>query len=540
MPDDAHALRRCLGDVIALSMMPSVWHNYSEQKVLESLVDVVSKTLKLDGVCIEPTALKGSRIWKGKSNRPPIEDSVIDDVFSGKQIPTFAGFQCKFAIIGPNASCGKLLAFSSEAHFPNEIDTVILEMACNQAAIAILRNRDQVALKELFEVAKKAQQTAESASRAKDEFLAVVTHELRGPLMPILGWTRTLRFPNTPPETFTRGLDAIERNVKHEAQLIEDLLDVSRIVTGKLKCSLRRVDIVGVCASAVESIRSYASPRGVKLNYAPAVPSCVISCDPDRMYQVLWNLLNNAIKFTPYGGSVELTVREVGAEIHISIVDTGEGIDPEFLPKLFAAFSQESEATRKGSGLGLGLSIVQYVVKAHGGDISAASAGKGQGSTFLVRLPLVSADPEMENTARRFQFSKSAEAAPMLSGIKILSVEDEGDARDILNLVLKSWGAEVCSVSSARDALLALSVLKPDLLITDISMPEMDGLELLAKVRQFASGDIKNIPAVALTSFTGPEDKARISAAGFQLHMAKPFEAAELVTAIKALVGAGK
>jgi PAS domain S-box-containing protein len=384
---------------------------------------------------------------------------------------------------------------------------------------------------------------AQEANRLKDEFLATLSHELRTPLTSVLGWARLLRTEQFDPEVTARALEAIERNAAAQANLINDLLDVSRIITGKLRLNVAPVELPAVVEAAVESLRPAAEARGVRLHVRLGDTPARVSADADRLRQVVWNLLSNAIKFTPRGGSVEVALAERAGHAEVVIADTGQGIAPEFLPHVFERFRQaDGRITREHGGLGLGLAIARHLVELHGGTVRAASDGEGRGSTFTVRLPLMgiaerATSKEEGDAAADEQAPGPEPRASLLSGLHVLVVEDDADARVLLAAVLESGGARVTSAASAADGLAMLRRLRPDALIADIGMPGEDGYELLRKVRALDPSEGGATPAAALTAYARPEDRAHALAAGYQQHLPKPVHPATLTAAVAALCG---
>lgn len=386
-----------------------------------------------------------------------------------------------------------------------------------------------------------ARQEAEAANRAKDEFLATVSHELRTPLNAIYGWARLLQMGGLDQETVTSAHETIERNAKAQAQLIDDLLDVSRIIAGKLRLDVRSIDLKPVVKAAIETVQTAADAKGIILWSSFDEGIGPISGDPDRLQQVVWNLLSNAIKFTPNGGRVEIRLNKVDSAVHIQVRDTGIGIHPEFLPYVFDRFRQaEKVSTRFYGGLGLGLAIVRHLVELHGGTVSADSPGEGRGARFTVILPLrvpsvASLDPEMKCSEEGMLPPTSAR---VLDGIQILLVDDEADARELLVLILQRSGARVTAVPSVREAIERLKQKKPDLLVSDIEMPGEDGYSLIRKVRaREAERGERGVPAVALTAYAGRADQRRALMAGFQKHVPKPVDPAGLVAVVAGLIG---
>ncbi|HYD48674.1 MAG TPA: ATP-binding protein [Terriglobales bacterium] len=386
----------------------------------------------------------------------------------------------------------------------------------------------------------RARVEAETANRAKDEFLAVVSHELRTPLSPVLAWARMLRTGQLNQERSERALEVIERNVKSQAQLIEDLLDVSRIITGKLRLDVRPVDIANVVEAAVESVRPTADIRNIRIQVSIDPRLMTIAGDPERLKQVLWNLLSNALKFTPAGGHIEVHVQRVEDHVEISVTDSGKGIDPAFLPYVFDRFRQaDSTSTRAHGGLGLGLSIVRHLVELHGGRARAQSAGEGHGSTFTVELPItplqsipaIDRPPVLDGT----RDSKPAPPPISLSGLRVLAVDDDLDTLETLRVLLEQSGAEVRTAASAAMGLESLRSWLPDLLISDIGMPGEDGYSLIRHVRALPAEEGGAIPALALTAYARVEDRLQVLSAGFQMHVPKPLEPAELIAVVHSL-----
>jgi signal transduction histidine kinase/CheY-like chemotaxis protein len=385
-------------------------------------------------------------------------------------------------------------------------------------------------------------QTAEAANRAKDEFLAMVSHELRNPLSAILGWARTLRGV-TDPSRVAKGLAVIERNASAQANLINDILDVSRIVSGKLLLEPRRVRVASVVDSAVESIRPALLAKGIHFALDIEDADIQLVADADRLQQIVWNLLSNAAKFTPEGGAVRVNVQQTDSQVCIRVCDTGKGITAEFLPFVFDRFRQaDPSTTKRHAGLGLGLAVVRHLVELHGGRVEATSAGDGRGATFEVLLPVRAVEPRearesksAEPTVER-QNHRATRGAPSLHGVRVLVVDDQSDARELVATVLFDAGARVIEASSAAEAVAALSTANAMVLVADIGMPVEDGYSLIRAVRSNAA--TSRIPALALTAYARAEDRAKARAAGFDDHAAKPVDPEELVHRIAALVQA--
>jgi hypothetical protein len=379
-----------------------------------------------------------------------------------------------------------------------------------------------------------ARAAAEKANQVKDEFLAVLSHELRTPLNAIVGWSHLLRSPGKlGPEQVARGLDAIERNALIQNQIVSDVLDISRITSGKIRLNPRRVDAREVMTAAVDTIRLAADARRTELRWeAPAEPQLVWA-DPDRLQQVLWNLLSNAVKFTPPGGRVEASLARTDSHIVITVSDTGVGIAPAFLPHVFESFFQaDSSSTRTHGGLGLGLAIAKRLVEIHGGEVRASSEGEGRGTTLTVTLPVL----PVAGLAPAAH-SISPPSAFRLNGVSVLVVDDHADSRELVTTILEGLGAVVHSAGSAAEGLALLRAERPDVLVSDLEMPDQSGYEMIRQVRALPLGEGGLTPAVALTAYARSEDRIRVLAAGFQEHVAKPALPEELAAAIAAVAG---
>ena len=386
-------------------------------------------------------------------------------------------------------------------------------------------------------------ENAEQANHLKDEFLATVSHELRTPLNAVLGWARMLGSQQLSPDRTRHAIAIIERNAATLAHLIEDLLDVSRIVAGTMRLAPQPVDLVAVTGAALDVVRPLAAARNVHLALAPAPDNRPVSGDAGRLQQVVWNLLANAIKFTPEGGRVDVFVEPSNGCMELRVVDTGQGISPDFLPHVFERFRQADAArTQRHTGLGLGLALVRQLVELHGGTVEAASPGVGRGATFTVRLPelAVAHAGDTGGTAER-RIAASATSprplGPRLDALRILVVDDSADGRALTSVLLTQAGARVIAVASVRDALQALAAERPDVLVSDIGLPDEDGYALIRHIRQHEADHGGFLPAVALTGYARAEDRARVLAAGFQAHVTKPVEAVELTAAIAVVAG---
>ena len=388
-----------------------------------------------------------------------------------------------------------------------------------------------------------ARSEAERATRLKDEFVATMSHELRTPLNAIVGWASILRRDRRS-DTIKQGVDVIERNAKLQARMVEDLLDMSRILSGKLAIELQRTDLSGVIEAAVAAVQPAADAKHVRVHTAVETTPAV-NADSGRLQQVLWNLLTNAIKFTPPGGMVTVLAREIEREgarsVEISVSDSGQGIDAKFLPFVFDRFRQaDASTTRRHSGLGLGLSIVKSLVEMHQGSVEALSDGEGRGATFVVTLPLADSHTDAAPTAPvQVKQETMIQDASSLAGLRVLIVDDEADARTLARRVLEERGAEVVAVGSAAEALAAVDDKRElSVVVSDIGMPEHDGYELITRMRALP-GNAGRIPAIALTALARDEDRKRTLLAGYQVHISKPVDPAELVTVIASLAGRG-
>ncbi len=401
------------------------------------------------------------------------------------------------------------------------------------------RKRAEEERRLLLASAQAARAEADAANGIKDEFLATVSHELRTPLSAILGWSQMLVSGKLDEQDSRRAVESILRNARAQREIIDDLLDISRIITGKLRLDVRSVEIATMIEAVVEGVRPAADARNIHLQTAIDPRIGLISGDPDRLQQIIWNLLSNAIKFTPQGGRVEVRLEQIESHVEITISDTGQGIDPELLPHVFDRFRQsDSSTTRRHGGLGLGLSIVRQLVELHGGTVKAESPGAGAGTTFKVILPFINVHHELGNVERtrpKIAGGTPNDSQLSLNNLRVLVVDDEQDTRELVTAVLMGCGAEVVSVGSASDALEELARQRFDVLVSDIGMPLMDGYALIEKVRHLPKDSGGRIPAAALTAYAGVEDRRRVLAAGYQMHIPKPVEPAELTTVVASL-----
>jgi PAS domain S-box-containing protein len=464
-----------------------------------------------------------------------LRPDVAPDTDASATAPSFTTESGQGFARMPLAVRGRSFGFMTlRSHPPRQLtppDVAIGEELSRRVAIAIDNAK-------LVEVAEQERARATEANRLKDEFLGIVSHELRTPLTAILGWTRILRSKERDTPTFLRGLDILERNAKAQAQLVDDILDVSRIISGKLRLELRAVAAESVARSAIDVVRPTAEAKGVSLAVDIDPKVAAISGDADRLQQVVWNLVANGVKFTPRGGSVEVRVQNGEGQVEILVRDTGRGIDPKFLPHVFERFRQaDSSSSRTHGGLGLGLSIVRHLVELHGGTVHAESDGVGFGSTFVVRLPArpdghASIPPPPD--ARVSSPPSERPSVCELAGIEVLVCDDEEDMRELLRTALEDHGARVVVTSSAQEALTALRLHPPDVLLSDIGMPGEDGYALIQQVRALGS-EGGGTPAIALTAYARPADAQRAFQAGFQLHLAKPVDTNTLARVVRDL-----
>ena len=389
---------------------------------------------------------------------------------------------------------------------------------------------------------KLARSEAERANRLKDEFLATISHELRNPLNAIMGWAHMLRLGKLTDVNAERAVETIYRNAKSQAQLVADLLDVSRIISGKLRLDVRAIDLLYIINAAIDSVRPAVDAKGIRLHTMLDPAAGPISGDADRLQQVVWNLLTNAVKFTPKGGRIQVKVQRIDSHVEIVVIDSGVGISKEFLPYVFDRFRQaDASTTRIHGGLGLGLSIVRQLVDLHGGSVSVHSEGEGKGAAFTITLPFVGVVSNQQEAEAVHPTQGDEiilfEGLPSLHGLKVLVVDDEPDTRELIREVLKECGSEVITSQSAAEALEALEQHKPDILISDLGMPDEDGYSLISKIRALPEDRGGQIPAAALTAYARAEDRMRVLRSGFQFHLPKPVDSAELVTVVASLAG---
>jgi PAS domain S-box-containing protein len=444
------------------------------------------------------------------------------------------GLRPQSSLSAPMAVMGRIIGTIEVQSYKKaayrEEHATAMRMATNLTAVAIENVR-------LLERESTARASAEESNRLKDEFLATVSHELRTPLTAILGWSRMLQGGSLETDMATRAIETIKRNAKVQAQIIDDILDVSRIITGNLYLELHPIELPPVLESAINVVRPTAEAKGIQIEVNFEPEPAAVSGDSNRLQQVFWNLLSNAVKFTPAGGKVMVHLRHVDSKIEIEVADTGQGITSEFLPFVFDRFRQaDSTSTRQHGGLGLGLAIARHLIEIHGGSIEARSHGEGQGATLTVRLPLVGSVTEASGASIQARMQAEEESRErlksqqLLSGLHVLIVDDDRDTLELLSAALTQRRARVTTASSAAEALRALKFFRPDVLISDIAMPGEDGYQLIQKV--IALDMAPRIPAIAITAYAKQEDKERALAAGFQRYLAKPVELGELISAV--------
>jgi signal transduction histidine kinase/CheY-like chemotaxis protein len=387
---------------------------------------------------------------------------------------------------------------------------------------------------ELLRREKSARLEAEQANKLKDQFLATLSHELRTPLTSILSWASLLRSGKLDAEKMEKGIEVIERNTLTQARLVEDLLDVSRILNGKFDLTRKSIRIASVVYSAADAVKPVAEAKGIRLNISAIEDGCIVLGDSCRLQQVIWNLLTNAVKFTPPGGSVNVSVVRADAEVVLKVVDTGKGISKEFLPRVFERFAQaDQKYSREFGGLGLGLAIVRHITELHGGIVAVDSQGEGKGTTFIVKLPLAESAVDPGRSTGKFKIDTTPQH--VLKGLQVLLVEDEDDTRLVLQKVLEQYGAMVWAASSVDQALGVLALHRPDIVLTDIAMPGKDGYELLKALREDDAKHGRHTPAAAVTALARAEDRQHALKAGFQDQITKPVEPAVLAAAVARL-----
>lgn len=428
--------------------------------------------------------------------------------------------------------------------FKEDAEDLLVAIAA-QAAVAMDNARlhselqeELVRQKKLEAEVRASAAEASRQSRMKDEFLATLSHELRTPLQSILGWIQILQSDDLKEAELKQGLEVIGRNARSQTSIIEDLLDMSRILSGKVRLDVQRVALSPVIEAAVDSVKPAAEAKGIRLQAILDPLAKPVAGDPNRLQQVFWNLLSNAIKFTPRDGRVQVILERVNSHVEISVTDTGAGISPDFLPFVFERFRQaDSSITRQHGGLGLGLAIVKHLVELHGGGIRVKSAGLSKGATFTVELPVAALHAESDESVSKADAERSVAtiAKPNLQGVAVLVVDDEADSRELIAKMLTKAGADVQTAKSAADALKNIRERQPHVLVSDVGMPNQDGYALIRSIRQLPADQGGAVPAVALTAYTRTEDRIRAIAEGFQMHLAKPADAVELLTMVHSL-----
>jgi PAS domain S-box-containing protein len=441
---------------------------------------------------------------------------------------------------------GTFGTYFREAREPTEHERQIVEGLARVAALAIERATAEDDRRKLLDSERAARAEAERASRMKDEFLATLSHELRTPLNAILGWSQILAGTARTPSDVADGLKTIERNARAQAQIIEDLLDMSRIVNGKVRLNVQRMALEPTLRASIDAVSPAAEAKGVRIQAILDSHAGPVLGDSARLQQVFWNLLSNAVKFTPRGGRVQVLLERIDSHVEASVTDTGEGIKPEFLPHVFDRFRQaDATTTRRHGGLGLGLAIVKQLAELHGGSVRAKSAGEGHGATFTISLPVsaLTSDEVLRSDGSLLQKTNASKQPTFLDigtdldGLKVLVVDDEPDIRSLVARLLQDRKAEVVTAGSAAEALDKLKSHRPHLLVSDIGMPNEDGYTLMKQIRALAPDDGGQTPAIALTAYARAEDRMRSIRAGFQMHIPKPVEPAELITMVATLAG---
>ncbi len=476
----------------------------------------------------------------------PLLRSLLEDILPQQTQAQGLEVECNFEHIGQKIMRFNARKMTTEDN--REMILLVIEDITKRKELEA--ERTQLLIQE-----QSARNVAEAANRAKDEFLSILSHELRNPLNSLLGWAQLLQKHQLDEATINQGLEAIERSAQAQAHLITDLLDISRISSGRLRLDAESIQIVPIIESAIEVVRLSAEAKNIQIvSRLDSTPRNIVG-DPTRLQQVMWNLLSNAIKFTPQGGRIDITLDYTDTYAEIQVRDTGKGISADFLPYVFERFRQaDGSRTRSNPGLGLGLSIVRHLVELHGGIIEVASPGEGQGATFTVKLPLQLTEPEIflpmsqvetlqrnvpTDNLESLPSQPSTDDIPSLEGVRVLVVDDEADIRLLFKIVLEDYGAQVTEAASTREALSKLTD-NPgsyDVLLSDIGLPQEDGYVLIRQVRQLSDEATRKIPAAALTAYAGSEEYEKAVAAGFQIHLAKPVEPPQLLSVVATLAG---
>ena len=459
------------------------------------------------------------------------EDGVLARIRRGERVEHFETVR--------RAKNGRLLNLSLTVSPVRDADGRVVG-ASKVARDITDRIRAEKELERLLASEKDARAQAEQANRLKDEFLAVVSHELRSPLNAITGWASLMRTGRLDKEQSARAVETILRNAQSQNQLIGDLLDVSRIISGRLRLNIKPFQFSSVLEAALQVVRPAADAKSIRLESFLDPATGPVAGDPDRMQQVFWNLLSNAVKFTPKGGRIQIRSQQVNSHVEVTVTDNGKGIDRNLLPLIFERFRQgDSSTAREHGGLGLGLAIVRHLIELHGGVVTARSEGEGKGAEFVVEIPISiaaeSAKLEEQGQDGRAASASSVAGMPSLEGLRILVVDDDADAREVVSAILSQAGAEVATASSAPQAIDLVDRWVPNVLISDIGMPQEDGYQLIRKLRARLSDKSARIPAIALTAFARPQDRLKALSAGYQMHVPKPIEPIELVTVVASL-----
>jgi signal transduction histidine kinase/ActR/RegA family two-component response regulator len=572
--DEISSLRRTMRDLVAISTLPAIWTGYNSACIAESLADVILNTLSLELIYVTFSRSDATGVMEvarcrqvrdSTGNREKVSQalrSLIKDPFASTSViphPLQEGtLRVASARFGYAGDAGVIVAGASRSDFPTKQERLLISVGANQAAISIqqkrveeerlvLLQREQEAHEKVQkEVAERkraeeseraARMEAERVSRLRDEFLATVSHELRTPLNSVLGWVHVLRQSPRQEELRVQGLDAIERGARAQARLIEDLLDMSRIISGKLRLEVQTVELTPLLQAAIESLRPGAEAKTIRIEHVLDPLAGPVKGDPARLQQIFCNLLSNAVKFTPKGGKIQVHLERIDSHIEISVSDNGQGIAPEFLSSVFDRFSQaDGSRTRSYGGLGLGLAIVRHLVELHGGEVWATSPGVGKGSTFSVHLPIAIVHQYPFGrvhplSSARIDYSEVFSDVNLLN-VRVLVVDDDTDACEMLRRVLAEYKATVDTATSVPQALERLDETVYDIIISDIGMPEMDGYKLIRELRSRGG----TIPAVAVTAFARSEDRIQALQAGYNTHISKPLEPMELIAVVAALV----
>jgi signal transduction histidine kinase/CheY-like chemotaxis protein len=533
---DLGELRRALRDVVALTMLPTVWAGYEPHQICVDLVDVVARMVDADGVYLTsptndcPEILRLKRASDHETERA-LRAAAAETTIGNVHTVTGSG-ERPLRLMSSSLSfqtTDRFVVAARRADFPNEMERLILRVAGNQASTWLDWKRAEAAVATLAVDNARLYRDAQEANRAKDEFLANLSHELRTPMTAILGWAHLLQIAELDPEQVQLGLQTIRQSGEAQAKLIDDLLDVSRIVTGKLHLNPTAVRLSDIARGAIAAIRPAADAKRHQLEVDIRAGDAIVLGDASRLQQVFWNLLSNAVKFTPPGGIVRVRLAYHDAEnVVLTVEDTGEGIPAEFLPMVFERFRQAATSVRGRAGLGLGLAIAKELVEMHGGSIAASSAGRGGGSIFSVTLPRHMEDRNPPEQLRH------EEPHEKLRSLRVLLVEDDETTRTLLTTLLGSFGAVVTAASCASDAEAALRTFEPEILITDIEMPGSDGVSLLHRLRATTSA---TLPAVAVSGYADEASRDRVLAAGFHGFVAKPLDPNQLADEIVRALG---